>query len=122
MKKLSMFVIVSLALSLAACGEEEAPAAGPTASETGGQRVAVTVNASGYEPSEVQATAGEPLTLVFTRITDEGCGEELVIASQDIRRDLPLNEPVEITFTPSEAGRLRFTCGMDMYDGAIVVQ
>lgn len=103
---------LSTLLALAACGGEEA--ATPT-------RVAVQVGASGYTPSEVHATRGEPLTLVFTRTTDEGCGEVLVIASQNIRRDLPLNEPVEVTFTPTEAGRLRFSCGMDMYDGAIVV-
>lgn len=121
MKKLSMFAVLALSLSLAACGEEEPAGTTPTA-EPEGQRVEVSVGASGYTPSQVQATAGQPLTLVFTRTTDEGCGQELVIASQDIRRDLPLNEPVEVTFTPTEAGELRFTCGMDMYDGAIVVE
>lgn len=102
-----------LALGLLACGGEEASE--PT-------RVAIEVGSSGYTPSEVHATRGEPLTLVFTRTTEEGCGDVVVIASQDIRRDLPLNEPVEVTFTPAEAGRLRFSCGMDMYDGAIVVE
>lgn len=118
MKQLSAIAIATLSLALVACGEEAATT--PTSTE--GRRVAIEVGASGYTPAEVQATAGEPLTLVFTRTTDEGCGEELVVASQNIRRDLPLNEPVEVTFTPTEAGRLRFTCGMDMYDGAIVVQ
>ncbi|HJL17979.1 MAG TPA: cupredoxin domain-containing protein [Sandaracinaceae bacterium LLY-WYZ-13_1] len=122
MKK-SLIVTLTLALGLAlnACGaEEEASTSAET--ERAGQRVEVTVHGSGYDPAEVQATAGEPLTLVFTRNTDEGCGQELVIASQDIRRELPLNEPVVVTFTPTEAGELRFTCGMDMYDGAIVVR
>ncbi len=112
MSHLRIALPLAALLSLAACGGEAA--APPT-------RVAVQVGASGYTPSEVHATRGEPLTLVFTRTTDEGCGEVLVIASQDIRRDLPLNEPVEVTFTPTEAGTLRFSCGMDMYDGAIVV-
>ena len=40
----------------------------------------------------------------------------------DVAEDRPLDEPVEISFTPTEAGELRFTCGMDMFDGAIVVQ
>lgn len=122
MKKLFTFVLLCLSLSLAGCGEDEAAPATGSESESAGQRVEVSVGGSGYEPSEVQATAGQPLTLVFTRTTDEGCGQELVIASQDIRRDLPLNEAVEVTFTPTEAGELRFTCGMDMYDGTIVVQ
>ena len=116
----TLFALV-LGLALAACGEESSDPAPSTASSEG-TRVEIEVGASGYDPAEVRATAGQPLTLVFTRVTDEGCGQELVIASQDIRRDLPLNEPVSVTFTPAEAGRLRFTCGMDMYDGAIVVQ
>lgn len=117
-KSLRILALLLSALFFSACGGEESSPE-PSAA---GRRVAVEVGASGYEPSEIQATAGEPLTLVFTRVSDEGCGQELVIASQDIRRDLPLNEAVEVTFTPTAAGRLRFTCGMDMYDGAIVVQ
>lgn len=86
------------------------------------QRAAITVGASSYEPAEVRTTVGTPLTLVFTRTTDEGCGNEIVIASQDIRRPLPLNEPMEVTFTPTEAGSIRFACGMDMLEGTVVVQ
>jgi plastocyanin domain-containing protein len=111
----ALFLTTSLALL--ACGSESATPSTPSA----GRRVPITVNASGYDPAEVTATAGEPITLVFTRVTDEGCGEVLAIPAHDIRRDLPLNQPVEVTFTP-QAGRIRFTCGMDMYDGTLVVQ
>ena len=110
-----------LASTLFACGgEEEASSSSSAAAE--GRRVAIEVGAHGYEPSQVEARAGEPLTLVFKRTTEAGCGHELVIPSQDIERELPLGEEVAVTFTPSEAGELRFTCGMDMYDGAVVVQ
>ena len=111
----------ALALSLAGCGGEE-QAAESTATTGEAQRVSVEVGAHGYEPSRVEAQAGQPLTLVFKRTTEAGCGHELVIPSEDIRRELPLNEEVAVTFTPESAGELRFTCGMDMYDGAIVVQ
>ena len=105
---------------LLACNEAaESTAQEPAPVES---RHEVSVGAHGYEPSSIQAAAGQPLTLVVTRTTDEGCGDVLAIPSRDIRRDLPLNEPVEIRFTPSEAGSIRFTCGMDMYDGTIVVQ
>jgi plastocyanin domain-containing protein len=80
------------------------------------------VSNKGYDPSRVQAKAGQPLTLVFTRTTDQGCGDELVIADHDIQRDLPLNQPVEVTFTPNTAGEITFTCGMGMYDGKVVVK
>jgi len=116
-------LIVLLALTVAvtfACGGEEEAASAQSPGED--DRVSVEVGSHGYTPASVNAEAGKPLTLVFTRTTDEGCGDVLVIPSQDIRRDLPLDEEVAVTFTPSEAGHLRFTCGMDMYDGTIVVQ
>jgi plastocyanin domain-containing protein len=112
----SVILAVLTSLALGACGtSESAPAAT-------GRRVAIEVGASGYDPAEVQATAGEAITLVFTRTSEEGCGGEVVIPAEDIRRELPLNRAVEVTLTPTGAGRLRFTCGMDMYDGAIVVR
>jgi len=37
-------------------------------------------------------------------------------ADADIERELPLDEPVEVAFTPSEAGELRLSCGMDVHD------
>ncbi len=113
------FVLVTASILFVGCGGEDTA---PSSSESSGQRVAVAVNASGYEPSEVHARAGEPITLVFTRTTEEGCGDQVAIPSENITRDLPVNQPVEVTFTPREAGRLRFTCGMDMFDGAIVVE
>ena len=111
---LAAALALGLGAGLAGCGE---------GAEAGGaEGLAIEVGADGYEPSQVEATAGEPLTLTFTRVTDEGCGQELVIPAHDVRRSLPLNEPVSVTITPEEAGELRFTCGMDMYDGAIVVR
>lgn len=85
------------------------------------KRVAVEVNATGYKPATVMAKAGEPITLVFKRITDQGCGQKVLIPSQDIELDLPLNKEVEVTFTPKKAGNLGFTCGMKMMKGNIMV-
>ena len=85
-------------------------------------KVEIEVGAEGYQPSSVQATQGSPLTLVFRRTTDEGCGQKVKIPAHNIERDLPLNQPVEVTFTPNAAGQLAFTCGMNMMRGSIVVQ
>jgi plastocyanin domain-containing protein len=108
-------------------GESSAKASGEGASaaaaaQADAARVEVEVNASGYSPDRVEAKAGEPLTLVFTRTAEEGCGTDIVIPDMDVERDLPLNEAVAVTITPEEAGEMRFTCGMDMFDGAIVVR
>jgi plastocyanin domain-containing protein len=120
MNRVRTVLLLATSLALLACGSEESSNTASSSAD-GARRVAITVNAGGYDPAEVTATAGRPITLVFTRVTDEGCGEVLAIPAHDIRRDLPLNQPVEVTFTP-QAGRIRFTCGMDMYDGTLVVQ
>lgn len=112
-------VMLMGALVLAsACGSSES-ALPPS---DGRPEIAVQVGAEGYQPAEVSAAAGSPLRLVFTRTTDEGCGQQLVFPALDIRRDLPLNQPVAVDLTVPESGRFRFTCGMDMYDGALVAQ
>ena len=100
--------------------------AGCTAS-TGGPKeapgtIAITVTPKGFEPAEVTVAHGSPVTLVVTRQTDKTCIKEFVMAAQGIRKELPLGRPVEITFTPSEAGELRYACGMDMIAGKVVVR
>ena len=112
-------LIMTAVLAMACDAAEEST---PEESAPANQRFEVNVGAHGYDPSTLQVPVGQPVTLVVTRTTEEGCGDVLAIPSQDIRRDLPLNEPVEISFTPTAAGTVRFTCGMDMYDGTIVVQ
>lgn len=94
----------------------------PTPPPPGSRVVAVEVNARGYAPDEIAATPGEALHLVFTRTSDEGCGQQLVFPDLDLRRDLPLAEPVAVDVTAPATGRLGFTCGMDMYRGAVVVR
>lgn len=112
MRKLALVLV----LGLSACGGEES-AVPPS---DGRPQIAISVNARGYEPAEVSAEGGAPVRLVFTRTTDEGCGQQLVFPDLDIRRDLPLNEPVAVDITMPETGRVAFTCGMAMYEGAVV--
>jgi len=85
------------------------------------KKAEIKVNETGYVPAMVMAKAGEPITLVFTRTTDKGCGQEVLIPSEGIKKALPLGVPVEITFTPKESGNLEFTCGMKMMKGTIMV-
>jgi plastocyanin domain-containing protein len=60
--------------------------------------------------------------LVFTRTTDEGCGQQLVFPDLDMRRDLPLDTPVAVDLDMPASGAVRFTCGMDMYQGSVLAQ
>ncbi len=107
--------------SLGACDSKaDAAPENPSAEATTEKRVTVTVTEKGYSPSEVQAQAGEPLTLVFKRTTDAGCGHEIVFPDRNIKRSLPLNEEVEVKLTPKRDERIAFTCGMNMHRGSIV--
>ena len=89
---------------------------------SGGSRIAITVTEEGFEPKSVEVVAGQPVTLVVTRRTEQTCATDLVIPDYDIRRDLPLNKSVEITFVPLEPGAIRYACGMDMIEGTVVAR
>jgi RND family efflux transporter MFP subunit len=99
-----------------------APAASQSTAhpEPQGQKVLVTEN--GYEPAKLTLRAGAPARLTFVRTTDKTCGTEVVFPLLNIRRALPLNEPVVIEFTPKSSGEIGFVCGMNMLRGTVVVQ
>jgi plastocyanin domain-containing protein len=96
-------------------------------SSTGGggtgspQRIALSVTEKGFEPASVRVKAGQPVILAVTRKTDQTCATEIVIAEHHIRRELPLNQTVEVTFTPNKTGEVGYACGMDMITGKVIV-
>ena len=99
----------------------------PASSTAGGssetvQAAKVVVSEKGYEPATVTLRAGTPARVTFVRTTDKTCGTEVVFPSLNIKRALPLNEPVVIEFTPAKSGDIAFACGMNMLHGTVVVQ
>ncbi|MFT3914210.1 MAG: cupredoxin domain-containing protein [Anaeromyxobacteraceae bacterium] len=107
-------------LALAACAA--LAVALPACKQDGGGPVKITVTKNGYEPTTVLAKAGQPLTLVVTRTTDETCATEFFMPEENLNVPLPLNQPVTITFTPKQAGKLRYSCAMRMFFGDIEVK
>lgn len=103
-------------LLAAACEKKSAMSA------DGRTDIQIKVDAAGYHPAEARAPGGKPVRLVFTRTTDDDCGQELLVPSAKIKRDLPLNQPVPIDLTMPASGKLAFSCGMDMYRGSIIAQ
>ena len=98
-----------------------AAAPGHTAPDTTVQTARIVVSSLGFEPSTLTLQADLPARLTLVRTSDGTCGTEVVLPSYDIRRTLPLNEPVDIEFTP-KAAEITFTCGMGMLRGTIVPQ
>lgn len=115
-------LIVSAAMLLAAaCNDSSKPAGAGAVAHGEPVRVAVTASDEGYTPSTITVKAGQPVTLVFTRTTTSSCLEKVLIPTQKVDKDLPVNEPVEITFTPASPGTIEFTCGMEMFRGEVKV-
>ncbi len=81
-------------------------------------RVAV---GTSFEPSSLTLRAGVPARITFVRTTDQTCAREVVFPSLNIWRELALNEPVAIEFTPQK-GEIGFTCGMNMLQGTLVAK
>jgi plastocyanin domain-containing protein len=110
-----LLVLPLLSLAAPACKKDAAPAMAD-----GRHAIAITVDAVGYHPEESHAKAGEPVRLIVTRTTDDGCGQQLVVPSLNLKRDLPLNQPVNIDLTMPANGKVAFECGMGMMHGTIV--
>jgi cobalt-zinc-cadmium efflux system membrane fusion protein len=116
-----------LGLRPAAAGPSDTPSRAPAATsredaDATVQNVKIMVNEQGYEPAKVTLRAGVPARLTFVRTTDQTCGTEVVFPSLNIKKALPLNEPVVIDLTPAKSGDMAFACGMNMLHGTVVVR
>lgn len=81
----------------------------------------ITVSEKGFEPARITLRAGASVRLTFVRTTDATCATEIVIPSLNVKRALPLNQPVDIEFKPEKPGDIAFACGMGMFSGTLVV-
>ena len=92
-----------------------------TPSATSRQAARVTVTPAGFQPSHLSLRQGVPAEVTFLRTTDATCAKEVVFPSLGIRKKLPLNQPVVVTFTP-KSGEIGFVCGMNMLRGSVVAR
>jgi plastocyanin domain-containing protein len=88
-------------------------------------KIDIAVTRSGFEPANITVPASKPVTLVFTRKTDQTCTKSVVLSldgGKKIEKDLPLDTPVQIDVTFPKAGKLSYACSMNMAKGVIVVR
>lgn len=107
-------------VGLVGCGKSTSTTAPNGAVSTGGRQVQVT--GSGFVPSTIQVSVAEPCTLMVTRTTDMTCARNFVMPMYGIDQPLPLNHPVQIVFTPTQAGNIPFSCQMGMVNGMVTVK
>jgi len=86
------------------------------------QTAKIEINTKGYRPTTLKLRRGVPARVTFLRTTDATCAKEIVLPDFNIRRTLPLNEPVVVTFTPTNRGKFTFVCGLNMMRGQLIVQ
>lgn len=113
------FLALLLPMALAGSALADAPATKVA------PRIEVSVTKRGFSPDTITVPANRPVTLVFTRKTDETCTKSVVLkldGGKKIERELPLDKSVEIAMTFPKAGKLGYACSMDMAKGVIVVE
>jgi P-type Cu+ transporter len=86
----------------------------------GVQEVEVIVK-GGYSPSLIRVRRGVPVRIVFDRRESSDCSARVVFPDFEIGKALPAFGKTTVEFTPTEAGRFGFACGMNMLRGTIVV-
>ena len=138
------FSLVLMAILLVACSAEEsttniatdtqptqtsapapapAPApASPTPATDGVKTVDIKISGGEYSPASISVAKGQPVRLNFTRDEKPTCGDVLVFPALNIRKEIPVNQVVSVDLNPQQAGEIKFTCGMNMMKGTVVVQ
>ena len=75
----------------------------------------------GYSPESISIPKSKTTKITFLRKDPSSCLEEVVMSDFKIRKTLPLNEKVTIELTPQQTGEFKYSCGMGMYHGKIIV-
>ncbi|WP_438007882.1 cupredoxin domain-containing protein [Sorangium sp. So ce321] len=98
-----------------------AAAEAPAPSSQAVREIEIVVD-GGYKPSRIVVAEGERVRLKLIRRDYSPCSREIVLASLDIRRELPTDVPVVIDLPALSPGEVEFKCGMNMLRGVIVVE
>src|SRR3989338_6123442 len=75
----------------------------------------------GYSPEVISIPKGKTTKINFIRKDPSNCLEEVVLPDFKIRKYLPFNEKVVIELNPKQTGEFKYSCGMNMFHGKIIV-
>ncbi|GAF39375.1 hypothetical protein FC83_GL000655 [Agrilactobacillus composti DSM 18527 = JCM 14202] len=85
------------------------------------QQTEIIVN-GGYQPATITLKQGIPAQLNFKRISDVGCLDQVQSQDFHFKANLPLNEVQSFAIDTSKPGTYRFSCGMNMVHGKVVIK
>ncbi len=86
-------------------------------STKGFQEVEIRVFSGGYQASAQTIKAGVPVRLKLITNNTSGCSLAFTIPAYNISKILPRTGETIVEFTPTQKGRLVYTCSMGMYSG-----
>ncbi|MEV6524503.1 sulfite exporter TauE/SafE family protein [Longispora sp. NPDC051575] len=87
----------------------------------GRQTVMVTARTGSYSPANIEIASGVPTTLIVRSEDAEGCVRAFVIPSRNKEVILPVRGDTPIDLGILKPGRLKYSCGMGMYTGALTI-
>ena len=128
-------LLVLAALSLPACSKpagdvQTAPSSdqpAPVAAQANlpipqdAKRIEVAVTDEGFSPATIDVKKGETVVLRFNRTTKSECLKAVEIPDLGIKKDLPMNTPVEVAIAPPKEGKMVLQCWMAMVKATINV-
>lgn len=86
----------------------------------GVQVVRMTEGNSGYSPNKFSIKKGVPVKWIINAEAPYSCASTIMVPKLKIQKSLVAGENI-IEFTPTETGKLAFSCSMGMYTGAFNV-
>ena len=118
----SVLAVFAALLALSACSRGGAADESTGGEASAAKRLTIAVTADGFVAQQTLVKVGQPVTLVVTRRVAKTCATDIVIQDYAVNRPLPENQPVEITFTPTKAGPIRYACAMGMVSGELIAE
>lgn len=85
------------------------------------QKITVTVTENGFEPNEIKVKDKSHVILQITRKTETTCATNIMLKDLNIKKELPLNQQVEVDLGVLKKGDISFACGMNMITGHIII-
>jgi plastocyanin domain-containing protein len=79
------------------------------------QRVTIKATEQGYQPAVLRLRRSIPAKLTFIRTVTNTCGTQIVLLDYGVKRDLPLNVPIVVEFTPRKSGEFSLLAGWECY-------
>ena len=85
------------------------------------QNPEINITTHGYSPNYVRVKKDQQVNLTLRSEAAFSCASAIRIPSLGISKDLQPNDTQTIIFTPTQIGKIPFTCSMGMYSGVIEV-